>query len=124
MDTIRYELDLLKAAVESHEMDEVGEKLEEIKGKLYEVRHVDTGELKNPLVDLADALEGAFSKAELEDLAFGLNVDLENVRGETKRDLVVNLITYFQRRGHVGVLVAEAQEARPDKGFGKFLDEK
>lgn len=76
----------------------------------------------NPLVQLRKAMEAAFDVADLEELAFGLSVDLENIKGQTKRDLIVNLITYFQKTGELRMLIRAAHEARPKLNFLSFGD--
>lgn len=62
---------------------------------------------------------------ELGELAFSLNLDLEkisNVRAD-KTDIIVDLITHFQRRERLDILVKAAHEARKgiEEPFIEFL---
>jgi hypothetical protein len=85
----------------------------------------ETGEFANPLVDLRDRLDQHFDYADLGDMAFNLNVDLEIVASynANKRDLIVNLIEYFRNRQRLDILIKAAHGARPDleSPFIEFL---
>lgn len=122
VDSLFHEVNLLKSASPEVEVSGISQQLEQIKKDLFEVRHTDTGPLPKPLVQLRREFESSFSVAELEEFVFdSWGMDLENIKGDTKKDLVVNLIAHFQRRGLLILLIKAAIKARPEKRFSEIL---
>ena len=122
VDSLFHEVNLLKSVSPEVKTSGISKQLEQIKQDLYEVRHTDTGPLPKPLVLLRKEFESSFSVSELEGFVFdNWGMDLENVKGETKKDLIVNLIAYFQRRGLLTILIEAAMKARPEKKFSELL---
>jgi hypothetical protein len=62
-----------------------------------------------------------FSLGELRTLMLRLGVDPEQVNGETKDDLAREMILYFQHRGRLGELMAEARKLDSDRKPAKSL---
>lgn len=67
---------------------------------------VSTNQLRHILVKY-------FNLSELQNLAFDLKVDYENLSGESKEDKGRELITYLERRGHISELVQMIHQVRP-----------
>lgn len=65
------------------------------------------------LLELAQKLETSFNESELRDLCFRLQMDYENVAGQTKRDKIRELVLHAQRHGTIDVLIATAADLRP-----------
>jgi hypothetical protein len=65
------------------------------------------------LLELAQKLETGFNESELRDLCFRLQLDCENVAGQTKRDKIRELVLHTQRHGTLDELVAAAADLRP-----------
>ncbi len=61
---------------------------------------------------LLDAIHEAFSDAELRELFFAEAFDYEGLGG-SKRDKIVELIGYYQRRGRLPELLGLCRQARP-----------
>jgi nucleoside phosphorylase len=59
------------------------------------------------------ALSAAFSLPELRVLVSDLEVDWDEVPGQTKSERIVELIWYMKRRGRMAVLVASVKKERP-----------
>lgn len=66
---------------------------------------------------LRKKIVAAFSLREISDLAFELDVDPDEVSGETASDRARSLVTYFQDRGRLDELVALCREKRENGGF-------
>lgn len=65
-------------------------------------------------VRLRKVLADGFSSAELGELAFDLGLEYDALAGSGKSAKIIELITYFERRGRYGELVQAAQAARPE----------
>ena len=61
---------------------------------------------------LLEAMHEAFSDAELRELFFAEPFDYEGLGG-SKRDKIVELIGYYQRRGRLPELLGLCRQARP-----------
>jgi hypothetical protein len=85
----------------------------------------ETGEFRNPWARFKDKIDHHFDLADLGDLAFGLNVDLEkiSVRDANKDDIIADLITHFQNRQRLDILIGAVHQARPqlEQPFTDFL---
>lgn len=123
VDALRYELDLLKAQRLSppHETawDEIQRRIKENRER------ANTDEFRNPLADLCDHLDKHFDLAELGELAFNLNLNLEKISSveATKWDIIIDLVNHFQRRDRLDILVGAADGARPgiERPFSEFV---
>lgn len=62
---------------------------------------------------LNDALNNYFSMGELADLAWDMDIDFEEIPGDTKSAKARELIAYCQRRGRLDDLVHSVQVRRP-----------
>ncbi len=62
---------------------------------------------------LYDALTQYFSKGELADLAWDMNIDYEEIPGDTKSAKARELIAYSQRRGRLDELSQQVHKRRP-----------
>jgi len=62
---------------------------------------------------LYDALTQYFSRGELADLAWDMNIDFEEIPGDTKSAKARELIAYSQRRGRLNELSQQVQKRRP-----------
>jgi hypothetical protein len=62
---------------------------------------------------LRATIAGCFNESELGDLCADLQVDYENLPGETKSDHVRELIAYLQRRNRLPELVTRCAQLRP-----------
>lgn len=60
-------------------------------------------------------LDEAFDLGELGQMAFNLNLDLEKVsrRDADKIDIIIDLVTHFQKNERLDILIRVADEARP-----------
>lgn len=63
---------------------------------------------------LLRALNDSFDMNELEELCFDLQIDFDNLPGNTKKQKAINLIQHFGRRNRINVLVVAFQECRPE----------
>ena len=63
---------------------------------------------------LLRAIIDSFNLEELDELCFGLQVDIENLEGTTKDRKARSLIQHFSRRKRINVLIIAFQEARPE----------
>ncbi len=66
---------------------------------------------------LRKKIASAFSWQEIGDLAFDLEIDPDEVPGETATVRARSLVTYMQDRGRLEELVALCREKRPNGGF-------
>lgn len=66
---------------------------------------------------LRKKIASAFSWQEIGDLAFDLEIDPDEVPGETATVRARSLVTYMQDRGRLDELVALCGEKRPNGGF-------
>jgi hypothetical protein len=127
LDAIRYDIDLIKIEIQGLQTNNHKplDRWEEIKAELREARKHDTGEFKNPLALLLDRLDQHFGLDDLGQLAFGLNIDLEKVSSvdANKIDIIVDIITHFQRRERLDILIKAADQARPniEQPFSEFV---
>ena len=62
---------------------------------------------------LYDALTQYFSQGELADLAWDMNIDYEEIPGDTKSAKARELIAYCQRRGRLDELSQQVHKRRP-----------
>ncbi|MBK7920012.1 MAG: hypothetical protein IPJ94_27900 [Chloroflexi bacterium] len=67
---------------------------------------------------LRNSIELCFSKEELQALCFDLNVDYDNLRGETKSLKISELISHLERRELLNTLVRICSELRPNRHWG------
>jgi hypothetical protein len=68
-------------------------------------------------IKLYDMLSGdAFSSDDLQDLAFRLGVDWDNLGGDTKKAKARALVQFFAQRGTLARLADAVKAARPDAG--------
>lgn len=65
------------------------------------------------LARLAMAIERHFDLGELRGLAFRMNIDDENLRGETLMEKSISLVQFCYRRGRLPELVGLVREERP-----------
>ena len=65
-------------------------------------------------VRFREMLSEYFNSAELGELTFGLGLDYDDLAGSGKSAKIIQLITYFERRGRYDELVHAAQKARPE----------
>ena len=72
------------------------------------------GEAMIDRVRLRQVLSDGFNLEELRTLAFDLGVDYDDLAGGGKSAKIIELITYFERRGKYGELVQAARVARPE----------
>jgi Effector-associated domain 7 len=69
----------------------------------------------NPRQQLYNALSGsAFSLEDLEGLSFRLNVDWDELKGQSKSQKARELISYFEAHGRLDVLAQAVMQARPN----------
>lgn len=123
IDALRYEIDLLKAqrltSPGPSSWDDIQRRIKENRERAA------TGEFKNPLADLTHRLDEHFDLGEIGELAFNLNINLEKIsRAEAnKMDIIIDLITHFQRRDRLDILINAAHEARPniEQPFSEFV---
>ena len=65
-------------------------------------------------IKLRQTLDEFFTLSELRGLCFDMNIDFENLGGETKSDKVVALIEFCKHRGRTSELEAKVSELRPN----------
>jgi hypothetical protein len=65
-------------------------------------------------VALRHILTEYFSAGELKTLCFDLGVDYEILPGEGKTNKAMELVAYFERRDHLGELIAACRQRRPN----------
>jgi hypothetical protein len=70
------------------------------------------------LAKLRQVLETKFSSDELETLCSDLNIDYENIKGNSHKDKVRELVTYMQRRDNLDQLVLAVKRERPKAELG------
>jgi hypothetical protein len=66
------------------------------------------------LTGLRESISKTFSKDELRILAHDLDIDYDDLGGETKTNKVLELIAFMQRRNQLPTLVKRLRELRPD----------
>ena len=66
------------------------------------------------LLQLIQKLESTFNEAELQDLSFRLQVDYENISGQTRSQKVRELVSHLNRRGRLVDLTTVGTELRPN----------
>jgi hypothetical protein len=125
IDAIHYEIDLLKAEKVAAKQDFTAT-WEDIQRRIKENRErADTGQFRNPLAALTQRLDEYFDLADIGDLAFGLNIDLEKISSvnANKMDIIIDIIIFFQKRDRLDILVNAADGARPDieQPFSEFV---
>ena len=69
----------------------------------------------NPITaqELADFIDSCFNESELHDLCFRLDIEYENLNGQTKSDKARELVTFHDRRGLRNKLINQSRELRP-----------
>jgi hypothetical protein len=72
------------------------------------------GETMIDRVRLRSVMSDGFNSNELRALAFDLGLDYDDLAGGGKSAKIIELITYFERRGRYGELVQAARAARPE----------
>lgn len=60
-----------------------------------------------------DELDKGFGESEIKEICFYLDVDPENLEGKTKREKIISLITYCERRQRIHLLVTQCVNLRP-----------
>ena len=68
-------------------------------------------------LSLLEGIKAHFDLSELHDLCFRLNIDSENLRGETKADKTRELMEFCRRRGRMTALVRHLMELRPQNDW-------
>lgn len=71
----------------------------------------------NPLANLRDQITASFNIDELKDLCFELQIDYEDLPGDSKRAKVRELIEYCQRHGLIPDLKQQVHSSRPELNF-------
>jgi CHAT domain-containing protein len=66
------------------------------------------------LIELRDILAQRFNSTELRDLVFYMDIDYEDLSGQTKAAKARELVTYCQRRGLIPKLIEVGQRQRPE----------
>ena len=66
------------------------------------------------LQELLEKIDRHFDESELSELCFTLNIDYENIKGETKKDKARELILYLNRREQLHALVETCRRLRPN----------
>ncbi|KAA3665258.1 MAG: hypothetical protein DWQ04_01515, partial [Chloroflexi bacterium] len=74
-------------------------------------------------INLRQLLEKHFNKSELRDICFELDIDFENLPGQTKRDKVRELITFCHRHGSSPKLQTNLRKLRPAVDWPDIADE-
>lgn len=70
---------------------------------------------------LRQILNDYFNESELQNLAFDLGLDYENLPGKSKGDKARELIAFLERRGRLSELVQTCYQLRPNASWeGKF----
>ncbi len=70
--------------------------------------------------DLRSLIADSFNKSELRSLCFDLDINFENLQGETLEDKSRELITYCKRQGRLEDLISRCRELRPQKNWPGF----
>lgn len=65
-------------------------------------------------VNLLEQLDKGLNGEELKELLFGFDLDIENIRGETKRDKMMEVIKLFARNNDLASLVKAVNQLRPN----------
>jgi hypothetical protein len=68
--------------------------------------------MRHQQTELLDLINHHFSLSDLRQLCLDLSLDYEDLGGESKRVIIINLIQYLQRRGRLPELVQLCQELR------------
>ncbi|MCA9948972.1 MAG: hypothetical protein KDE48_04965 [Anaerolineales bacterium] len=66
------------------------------------------------IIRLRQVLSNYFNESELQDIAFDLGVDYENLPGRAKGDKARELIAYLERRGRISELEQKCNQLRPN----------
>jgi len=66
-------------------------------------------------IELREAVDKYFSLGELRMLCFDLDIDYENLEGDSKSAKIISLILFCQRRHRLPELLNEVQKLRPDQ---------
>ncbi|MCP4426616.1 MAG: hypothetical protein GY803_19150, partial [Chloroflexi bacterium] len=67
---------------------------------------------------LRGQLNTHFTISELRDLCYDLDIDHENVPGQTKQEIARELVTYCENRGWLGKLITQCKKLRPGVHWG------
>jgi hypothetical protein len=73
----------------------------------------DTSE-RAELTRLRELLTTRFNEGELRTFCFDLGIDYDDLPGAGKADRARELVSYYERRGQVAVLVENGKRLRPD----------
>lgn len=82
-------------------------------GQEFASREEQPLEMNTRFSQLLNVLNDRFDISEIREICFVLNVDYENLLGETKRAKVHSLIEYHQRRDQISMLESEILRRRP-----------
>ncbi len=66
---------------------------------------------------LLDLLDARLDRTELRELAYDVGLDLDNLEGNTKREDLLSLLMYHDKRQSLDALVASIAQRRPDLGL-------
>ena len=70
-------------------------------------------ENKRKAIHIAKIMHGAFNDGELRELMHGLGVEYEDIKGDTRRDTVINISEYYRRHNLLGMFVEQLRVERP-----------
>lgn len=63
---------------------------------------------------VAALMEIAFNMDELEELTIDLGIDWEDIKGETKKEKIRNMVGYYYRLNLLDVFIGNLKAERPD----------
>ena len=67
-------------------------------------------------------MDEAFDMDELRDLAFELQIDFENMEGETKKQKIRSIVGHYYRMNLLEVFIGNLEAERPDHDWPKVED--
>ena len=120
MESILFRLDA--AAIGTETRLSVQDRLHQLEDELDEIEQETEAQkqvTKQYATYLSDLIDDSFSEEDLEELAFNMQIDIENVAGRmrTKRGKVISLLVYCQQRERIPELLDELRKARPGKDW-------
>lgn len=71
-------------------------------------------------VKMIELVDRHFNLDELREICFEFNLDFDNLLGKRKRDKVLALIDWFEKRNTLDVLLTEVKNLRPDVDWPSF----
>lgn len=74
------------------------------------------------LHSLAEGIQDAYNLSELKSLSYVLDVNFENLPGDTLYEKAYGLAAYFQRRDSLSTLIDRLEEERSHVGWQRLLD--